>query len=228
MGLLGTGTFVAFGQNPNACTIQPSCTPSQGVCSSPAQNSQLPDAEVGVFYSTVIQFSVANDFSGIPIGACTMELGSAPAGLTVVFTPEGTSETNCIISGGQNACVTIYGTPLNTDLNAQVVLNGSTEIGGVPQNLSFEYNLDILSSSTSSLSENMESQKLIIAPNPSNAVFKVTTQEPTVITVYDLAGNRMGTYDVDASIDLNTESWSEGIYFVLDSRTGKSYRITKY
>lgn len=220
-----SGGFFATAQNPNACTIQPSCTPTQGVCSSPAQNSQLPDGEVGVFYSTVIQFSVAPEFSGIPIGTCTLSFISAPDGLTAVITPAGSSDTTTTVVGGDYACVTIYGTPNAVDLNGIVTIQGTTMLGGVPQSLDFNYNI-VINASTAGLEEQGMSA-LQIAPNPSNGTFHIQVNEPTSLMAVDMLGNTLAEFEVQSEFALDAMTWNKGIYFLIDKANGKSYKIIK-
>lgn len=219
-------------QNPNACTIQPSCTPTQGVCSSPAPNAQLPDAEFGTFYSTVIQFSVASNFSGIPINECSLTLLDAPEGMTVVMTPAGSADTTTTILGGENACVTIYGTPVGTApqgsfIIGTVSLQGTAIMGGVPQTLQFDYSMHIYPPVTTSGINELYTSIFTIAPNPSNGVFQIEVTSPTELIVYSISGQEITNVLVEQVYKLDASSWDNGLYYVVDQSTGNVQKIVK-
>jgi hypothetical protein len=217
-------SLTAFGQNPNACTAISGCVPSNGYCSVPASGGDLDAGAVGVFYSDIVQLTAANDFLGSPIDNVSMVLTSAPAGLTIVFTPNSGVETSCAISGGESACFTVYGTPTSAGIDQEVVIGVVATSGMTTLPITLTYLIDV--DGTASLKE-QKTTSFSVFPNPSSSEIKITSAKSSKIVIMDVLGQKVASLPSNGSLVINVSSWKTGVYFILNEESGERLKFIK-
>lgn len=224
--ILLLATVILGFTNANAqCTPTSSCTPdpaTTGSCTTPAENSNLPNGTVGVAYSTVIQFSVGTSAGGGIATITDVSIGGVilPAGLSYTTTPA-----SGVIPGGSNACIEITGTPTTSvvDFSCDVSAIANTSIGTVPYTLSYLLTID---GGTASLTI-VAAPELTLFPNPAEDKLTVTVKEPTSIKVTNVLGTVVLEEKISTSKTLNVSTLKNGIYFVTNTATGRSTKFVK-
>jgi len=206
------------------CTISPTCTPdaNTGYCTVPAEDTALPNGEVGTPYNFVVQISLGTTAGG---GAATIN----DAEITGVTLPTGltytTNPANGVINGGSSGCIEITGTPTTdvVDFSVDVEVLASTSFGPVPYSFSYTLTID---ASTASINE-VNIAELTLFPNPVEDKLTVTVKEPTVIKVTNVLGTVVLDEKINSSKTLNVSGLKNGIYFVTNTTTGRSTKFVK-
>lgn len=224
--ILLIATVILGFTNVNAqCTPTASCTPdpaTTGYCTTPAEDSNLPNGTVGVPYSTVIQLSVGTSAGGgfATITNVTINGVTLPNGLSYTTNPS-----NGTIPGGSNACIEITGTPTTAvvDFSCDVDATANTSLGAVPYTLSYLLTID---GGTASLTE-VVSPELTLFPNPAEDKLTVTVKEPTSIKVTNVLGTVVLEERINSSKTINVSGLKNGIYFVTNTATGRSTKFVK-
>ena len=219
-------TFVSLGifQANAQCTIAPSCTPDAfiGSCVSPDQGTALPNGEVDVAYTTVIQVSVGNTAAGGSATVDNVEITNIvlPAGLTYTTNPA-----NGIIPGGQNGCIEIAGTPTTagTDqtVTVQVIVHSSID---VPLDLGYTLTID---QGTASLKEVVSANLFSLFPNPATSDLTVKVTKPMEIEIFNVLGTKVLSESIKTSKTINIANLNAGVYFVIDKETGTTQKLIK-
>lgn len=207
------------------CTITPSCTPdpqTTGYCTTPAQNSNLPNGTVGVAYSTVIQLAVGTSGGGglATITDVTISNMTLPNGLSYTLNPS-----NGIIPGGSNACIEITGIPTNAvlDFSCDVSAIANTSIGALPYTLSYRLTIQ---GATASLTE-VVSSELTLFPNPTENILTLNVNEPTDIKIVNVLGTVVLNDRIQSTKTFNLSNFKNGVYFVINESTGASIKLIK-
>jgi hypothetical protein len=227
--LLGLISFITFGFTTSAqCEIASNCTPSgNGYCTVPANNATLqPVGEVGIAYSSIIQFNTDATFGGAPINSVTIEPTTLPPGLTIEFNPEGNSADECFIIGGQAGCATISGIPTLAGNQQSVELSLIADVGGNIVPLTANFFIDV-NESTASFINYYSEIKLILSPNPSNSDVQISVFEPSDITIYDVSGKIIQNLYLHSQTTINTFNWEKGIYFFRSTEHGETVKFIK-
>lgn len=220
-------TFVSLGvfQANAQCTITPSCTPDAllGYCSTPAAASALPDGEVDVPYTTVIQVSIGSTAGGGSVTVNDAEITNIilPAGLTYTTNPA-----NGIINGGQSGCIEISGTPTTAvtagTVTVQVV--GNTSAMPVPIDLDYTITID---QGTASLKEVVSANLFSLFPNPATSDLTVKVTKPMEIEIFNVLGTKVLSESIKTSKTINIANLNAGVYFVIDKATGTTQKLIK-
>jgi hypothetical protein len=196
------------------CTIQQSCTPSGGYCSTPAANSSLPNANELTPYNSVIQITLASSWAGNTINSGTLtSVTGLPAGLSYSSNP-----TNGVISGGGSGCILLTGTPATGSAGSYTVtanMSLNTMFGLIPGTL--KWTLTVLG--TTGITEGITGNNgtAIIAPNPVKNIINIMADFYfTQVTLFDAQGKEITIQkmsDTDnGSIDVS--HISQGLYFL--------------
>ncbi len=203
------------------CTIQNSCTPTNGYCSTPASGATLPNGQENVPYSTTIQISIASSFSGATITNASVTVNpSLPSGLTATTNPS-----NGIITGGSDGCVLISGTPATGSAGTypvQVVILFNTNLGQFPAQLAYTLNI----SGSTGIAAFMASQgALYFVPNPAGSEVKLNADfHFQNVRIFDALGDLVQSYEANNSTTANLDlsQLNAGIYFVQVSDGNKT------
>lgn len=215
--LLFTALIISSLTQLNAqCTISPGCSPlSAGYCTTPTENTNLPNATVAVVYNTVIQVSIASSFGGATITSAQItSVSGLPAGLSYSINP-----TSGIIAGGANGCVLLTGTPASTTAaNYTVVANViiTTNVGPFPP-ASVKWFLTVNPAGTTGIQSINATTNFYIAPNPvSSELFISSDSHFGKIQVIDALGKTVLSVDANyaTQTSINVSSLTKGIYFI--------------
>lgn len=213
------------------CTITSSCSVGANpYCSDPAVDGDLAPGTEGIAYSDVVQIATASSYMGATIQSAELTLNSAPAGLTVSFNPNTGTETECLISGGQSLCFTVYGTPTAVGLDQEVVIDVvvTVDFGGGPTPIpyTFTYYVDI-ASGTASLASLVGKSNFLVYPNPGNGTVMLTSSNGLHV-VKNVLGQEISTVSVEnGKAEINTSNWKNGVYFITNEQTGSSIKFIK-
>lgn len=216
--------LAAFTSNAQ-CNITSSCTPSttSGYCTNPLQGSDLPNATVGVSYSTVIQVSIGSTAMNGAINMMGVTVNSAdlPAGLTYSTNPM-----NGVVPAGTDACIEISGTPTTEWNNFNVVfeVTAMTDQGNVDQSINFD--IDVIAG-TASISSIENSMSISAFPNPTKDQLKIHTPNSTTLVISDLLGNVIKQIEINEQVTLDVSSWKNSIYFIRDMKSGNTIKFVK-
>lgn len=222
--LLLTGILFGAFMTQAQCTITPSCTaPSNtGYCTEPTSGSTLPPATIMVPYTTTVQVSVGTTAGNgaITINSVSIVGATMPNGLNYEQNPISG------ISGGQNGCIEISGTPLEWSASPMTIIldvMANTSAGMVPATLEFEI---LISESTASLNEE-SNIGLAVSPNPANDVVSISVSKPQTITICNMLGQTVANFYVHDSITIDVSNWKNSIYFITESESGTTVKFIK-
>jgi hypothetical protein len=62
-------------------------------------------------------------------------------------------------------------------------------------------------------------------PNPTNAMVQIKVSQPTVVSMLDVLGQELATFDVENVKTLDVSGYESGIYFLRDLKTGKAIKL---
>ena len=198
------------------CSINASCTPTVGFCSTPSPSTALPNGIAVSAYSTVIQLSLGTSatFNSIPItiiNATITSVSALPAGLTASINP-----VSGIVGGGSNACILISGTPTTAGV---YTINVNTTLN---TNLIAAYQVALQYYLTVTVSNNIpqylaQSTLLVVAPNPAKYELNVSADfRNGKVSVFDALGKLVIYQDVinTTQTTLDIRHLEKGIYFI--------------
>jgi hypothetical protein len=198
------------------CTITPGCTLGPlGYCTTPAENTALPNGTELLPYSTVIQLSLGTTVGGsFPITDATI---SGVTGLPASFTYS-SNPTNGMILPGANACLIIAGTPQSGSAGSYTVGVGfNVNIPGFPTTQTLNFGLQIDPSGTTNVKSITAASNFVIAPNPAtNELFVASASHFGKVVIIDALGKTVLTHDANyaAQTIINVSSLSKGVYFL--------------
>ena len=198
------------------CTITPGCTyGATGYCTTPAENTALPNGTELVAYSTVIQLSL--DMGIAPfvtfVDATISGISGLPSGLTYSANP-----TSGTFLPGTSACLIITGTPAASTAGSYTVgvgFNVNTSLGATTQTLNFGLQID--PSGTTNVKSITASSNFVIAPNPAtNELFVASGSHFGKVVIIDALGKTVLLHDANyaAQTTINISSLSKGVYFL--------------
>ena len=198
------------------CTIAPTCSIAPiGYCTSPAENTALPNGTELVAYSTVIQLSLGNNVSGFAtISDATISgVTGLPVGLTHSINP-----ISGVLLANNNACLIITGTPAAASAGNYTVglgFNVNTSFGPTTQTLNF--GLTINTSGTTNVKSITSSSNFVIAPNPATSeLFVASASHFGKVNIIDALGKTVLTHDANYALQttVNVSNLSKGVYFL--------------
>lgn len=201
------------------CTITPGCTTGpMGYCTTPAEDTNLPGANVSSTYSTVIQISTSSTVSAPGVGVVTVNsvsltsITGLPTGLTYSMNPG-----SRVINGGSSACILIAGTPgAGTAGNYTVTANADISTSVINQSASIKWFLTV-GAATGIKSEPSINETVFIAPNPASAELSVSASfHFGKVQVLDALGKVVLWHDANYTTQttLNISTLSKGVYFL--------------
>lgn len=213
--LLSLAVVISGLQLSAQCTITPGCNASTtGYCTTPATNSNLPNATVMQAYSTTIQVSIASAIGPVTINSATLtSVTGLPTGLTYSTNP-----TNGVINGGSNGCILIAGTPSAGTAGSYTVtanLSISTSFG--PQTGSGSWFLTVDPTGTTGIKEASFTPALVMSPNPAKSELNVAADfNMGKIQVIDALGKVVLSQDANYAnqITLDVRNLNNGVYFL--------------
>ncbi len=205
------------------CTIMPSCTTSTlGYCTSPAENTNLPNGMESTPYNTTIQFSLASSIGGgfVTITDATISsVAGFPAGFTYSTNPVSGN-----FPGGSDACLIMSGTPAAASAGTYTVAATfavNTSFGPTSQTLSWYLTIDPAATGIKSYSQ---ASNLFISPNPASNELTISTDAHfKKIMIIDALGKVAIAQDVDnaGSIKVDVSALTKGVYFLQANDGGK-------
>ena len=211
------------------CTITPGCTLGPlGYCTTPAENTALPNGTELLPYSTVIQLSLGTIVGGtFPITDATISsVAGMPAGFTYSANP-----TNGVILPGASACLIITGTPGTGSAGTYTVGVGfDVNLPGFPTTQTLNFSLQIDPSGTTNVKSITASSNFVIAPNPATSeLFIASNSHFGKVVVIDALGKTVLSHDANyaAQTTINISSLSKGVYF-LQVSDGANLTIKKF
>lgn len=198
------------------CTITPGCSAATtGYCTTPAENTNLPNATVATSYNTVIQVSIASSFGGATItSAQIVSMTGLPTGLSYSVNPA-----SGIIAGGANACVLLTGTPgAGTAGNYTVVANVAitTNLGPFPP-ATVSWFLTVDPSISTGIQSINSTSNFYIAPNPVASELNISSDSHFgKIQIIDALGKTVLSLDANYAnqTSINVSSLTKGVYFI--------------
>lgn len=212
------------------CTIMASCsTGTLGYCTTPAENSPVPNGTELVPYNTTIQFSLGTTAFG---GAITITDATIN---TVTGLPTGFTYSTNPVSGsflaGTNACLIMSGTPIAASAGiytVSVVFDVNTSFGPTSQTLLWFLTID--PAGTVGIKSISQSTGLFISPNPATSeLFVSSGSHFGKVNVIDALGKTVLTHDANyaSQTTINISSLSKGVYF-LQVNDGANVTIKKF
>lgn len=195
------------------CTIAPTCSITNGYCSTPATGTALPNATELTAYSTVIQVSIATTYSiATIIDATVTSVSGMPTGLSYSTNP-----TNGVIIGGASGCILIAGTPAastagNYTVTANVSVN--TNFGVVPGSFAWTLTVDPF---VGIATHQAPAASLFLSPNPATSELNLIADfNFKNVQVYDALGNIVLSHDANNSYKavINLQPLNPGLYFL--------------
>lgn len=204
------------------CTIMPSCTTSTlGYCTSPAENTNLPNGTEMSPYSTTIQFSLGTTVGGfVTITDATISsVAGFPAGFTYSTNPVSGN-----FPGGSDACLILSGTPAAASAGTYTVAATfavNTSFGPTSQTLSWYLTIDPVATGIKSYSQ---ASDLFISPNPANNELNISTDAHfKKIMIIDALGKVAISQDVDntGKLKVDVSALTKGVYFLQANDGGK-------
>ena len=199
------------------CTIAPTCTVTAGYCSTPASNTNLPDATELSAYSTTIQVTVGSSYSSGPVTATINDatvtaVSGLPTGLSYSLNPS-----SGVIAAGGSGCMLITGTPAASTAGAYTVtanVSVNTNLGVFPATIT--WNLNVVT--TSGIANyGATAAMLFIAPNPAKAEMNVSADfHFQKVSVYDALGNLVLSQAVNGEnkATVMVDKLNSGFYFL--------------
>jgi hypothetical protein len=198
------------------CTITPGCTyGATGYCTTPAENTALPNGTELVAYSTTIQLSL--DMGIAPFVTFTDATISGVSGL-VAGLSYATNPTSGTFLPGTSACLIITGTPAASTAGTYTVglaFDVNTSLGATTQTLNFDLTID--PAGTTNINSITQTSNLMIAPNPATSELIVaSTSHFGKVQIIDALGKTVLTHDANytAQTSINISSLSKGVYFI--------------
>ena len=198
------------------CTITPGCTLGPlGYCTTPAENTALPNGTELLPYSTVIQLSLGTIVGGtFPITDATISgVIGMPAGFTYSSNP-----TNGVILPGASACLIIAGTPGAGSAGTYTVGVGfDVNLPGFPTTQTLNFGLQIDPSGTTNVKSITAPSSFVIAPNPAtNELYIASSSHFGKVVIIDALGKTVLSHDANyaAQTTINISSLSKGVYFL--------------
>ena len=200
------------------CVITPGCTPDPtlGYCTTPTDNTPLPNASESSAYSTTIQLSIGTTaFMGFitVTSASLTSVTGLPAGLSYSSNPA-----NGYVAAGSNACLLIDGTPAmgsagtyTIDANFDVV----TSSGPISQAVSWTLQVD--ATGTVGIKTYNASSAFFLAPNPATNELAVSAAfNFGKVSIIDALGKTVISHDANNSTltKINISDLSKGVYFL--------------
>jgi hypothetical protein len=199
------------------CTITPGCTIGPlGYCTTPAENTALPNGTELAAYNTVIQLSLGTTFAGsFPISDATISgITGMPTGFTYSTNP-----TSGILTGGSNGCLIITGTPgAGTAGTYTVAVGFNVNVTGFPPTTqTLNYILTIDPAGTVGIKSYNLSSNFFISPNPATSELTVASASHIgKVQIIDALGKTVMTHDANYTLQttINVSSLSKGVYFL--------------
>jgi len=196
------------------CTIAPTCTLTTGYCSTPAGNTNLPDATEQVAYSTTIQVTMGTSYSVATISSATVtSVSGLPTGLSYSLNPS-----NGVIAAGGSGCALIAGTPATGSAGTYTVtanVSVTTNFGVFPATITWNLTVDGTAGIVNFSSNN--GATLLMAPNPAKTEMNVSADfHFQKVRVYDALGNLALTQDVNGEnkTTVMVDKLNSGFYFL--------------
>lgn len=225
--LLSTLVF-GLGHLNAQCTISPACsTGTIGYCTSPAENTNLPNGTEASAYNTTIQLSLASSAFGGAVAITDATIGTV-AGLPSGFTYS-TNPASGVMPGGSDGCILITGNPAVGSAGTytiDVTFNVNTSFGPLPQTLTWYLVID--PNTTGIKSYNQTS--MFVSPNPaSSELFISASTHFGKVQVMDALGKVVLTHDANYAMQttVNVSSLSKGVYFI-QLNDGKNVMTKKF
>lgn len=216
-----------FSQLTAQCVIAPSCsTGTVGYCTTPAENTSLPNATELSPYNTTIQVSIGASIGGFATitSATLTSVTGLPVGMSYSVNPS-----SGVIPASSDACVLITGVPAsasagNYTVTANVTI--TTSFGDVPGSASWLLTVDAV---TGIRSYNQVSN-LFISPNPATSeLFISSTSHFGKIQIIDALGKIVISHDANyaAQTTINISALNKGVYF-LQVNDGANFTTKKF
>lgn len=214
--LLYAGLLIGGLSQLNAqCVIVPSCAMgSFGYCTSPAENTNLPNATEAAPYSTTIQISIGSSVGGFATiqSATLTSVTGMPAGLNYSVNPS-----SGVVVANSDACVLIAGTPTapgSYTITANVAI--TTDVGSFPP-ATVSWYLIVDPAGSVGIKSYNTATNFFLAPNPATSELMVSAAfNFGKISIIDALGKTVMTHDANNStltkIDIN--DLSKGVYFL--------------
>lgn len=196
------------------CVIAPSCsTGTVGYCTTPAANTNLPNATELSSYNTTIQVSIGSSIGGFAtITSSTLtSVTGLPNGLNYSTNPA-----SGIFPASSNGCVLISGTPAASSAGSYTITANvtiTTSFGDVPGSAAWLLTVDAV---TGVKSYNQISN-FFISPNPATSEIVVTsTSHFGKVQIMDALGKVVISHDANYAdqTTINISSLSKGVYFL--------------
>ena len=205
-----------FSQLSAQCTITPGCTyGATGYCTTPIENTALPNGTELVPYSTTIQLSL--DMGIAPFVTFTDATISGVSGLVSGLTYS-TNPTSGIFLPGTSACLIISGTPASSTPGSYTVgigFNVNKSLGATTQTLNFALTID--PAGTTNIKSIIQGTNFFISPNPATSeLFISSTTHFGKVQVIDAFGKIVLAHDANyaAQTTINISSLNKGVYFL--------------
>jgi hypothetical protein len=198
------------------CAIMPTCSiTTSGYCTSPLENTNLPNATELSPYNTTIQFSLGTMAGGVVAitDASISSVVGMPAGFTYSTNPSSGS-----FLAGSNACLILTGTPAAASagtytIDVSFVVN--TSFGPATQTLSWLLSID--PTGTTGIKAYAVASNFMVYPNPvASELFVSSTSHFNKIQVIDALGKIVISRDANytSQTTINVSDLNKGIYFL--------------
>lgn len=215
--LLFATMLIAMSIKSNAqCTIVPTCSMATiGYCTTPPENTNLPNATELTPYSNTIQFSLGTSAGGV--ATITDASIVSVTGLPATFTYS-TNPSNGNFTGGSNACMIISGTPVASsagNYTIAVLFAVNTSFGPTTQTLNW-YLTVAPNTATSIQSVSLNSQ-FFLSPNPvTNELMISSSSHIGKIQIIDALGKMVISEDANYSTQTKIQvgDLAKGVYFI--------------
>ncbi len=197
------------------CTIVASCsTGTVGYCTSPAENTNLPNATELSNYNTTIQVSMGSMIGGIvPItGATITAVTGMPAGLSYSTNP-----TNGIMAPSSDACVLVAGTPASGSAGSYTItatVTVGTGFGPQTGTVSWFLTVDPIALGIRAYSV---APNFVVSPNPATSELTLSADfHFGKVQVIDALGKTVLSGDANYATQtkLDISSLGKGVYFL--------------
>lgn len=200
--------------------------------------SDIPAAQVGVYYEQVFQVKVPTDTTiiynnisadGTVTNFTIDEVRNAPDGLSYSCNP-----VSCSFTGGSNACITISGTPTQSGtfyMDVDYIVSGEFEVLNltVNQDVPNTYeDIEVVVHPANSTNQ-IDPTQLNIYPNPATEQFNIQIGNQisgsAQLKIVNLLGAQVYSSEISAQemISLNSADFDKGIYFVQVVSNGTEY-----
>ncbi len=201
-----------FSQLSAQCVIGAACTPSaQGYCTTPAENTNVPNGTVNVAYSTDIQFTLATSLGGFATitDATIISVTGLPSGFAYTTNPA-----NGNFAGGSSACMQITGTTATAGTYT-VAASFSVNTSVMPTTQTLKWFLTI--DAPTGIQSFNQSSNVYVSPNPATSELTVASSlHIGKVQIIDALGNIVlsenGNYATQTKIDIS--NLAKGVYFI--------------